>query len=339
LAQGSRGTIIRENLSRWRKRAQLSPEVKEFELRGDMLIQIAEPTVLQPFSAVDFDAKITQAKDLIKLALNTHRTPVVACSFGKHSMVALHLVRGFAPNVKVVWNNTGVEYPETYKFVARIKREWSLDIVEARPTTTFWKVVAENGFPIHPRNAAWGLQRASTECCRQLKKKPTTKALKVLGCDLYFTGLTQFESSLRRMSARKYGKYFYSVKWKHWKCHPVLDWHTEEIWEYHNRFGIPYNPLYDMDEVPMKGGIRTGCWTCPMAIKYGKLSHLRHYYPKLFNFLVVEKGLGEAMIGLRLKAFKNVKSRAKDRLLNMVVKKAGDFKGILKRQPCFFDKL
>jgi 3'-phosphoadenosine 5'-phosphosulfate sulfotransferase (PAPS reductase)/FAD synthetase len=276
---------------------------------------------------------------LFQTALSEHEVPVVACSFGKHSMVALHLVRQFAPSVKVVWNNTGVEYPETYKFVAKIKKEWNLEIVEARPTTTFWKVVQENGFPIFPRNADWNLQRASTECCRQLKKKPTTKVLRVVGCDLYFTGLTQFESSLRRMSARKYGKYFYSVKWKHWKCHPVLDWRSEEIWEYHRRFELPHNPLYDMDEIPMKGGIRTGCWTCPMAIKYGKLSHLRHYYPKLFNFLVVEKGLGEAMVGLRIDSLKGVKSRAKDRLLNMVVKKARDFKGILRRQPCFFDKL
>jgi phosphoadenosine phosphosulfate reductase len=304
-----------------------------------VLIQISQSPRPVVFDASDFDRKITEARLLVKKALNEHQVPVVACSFGKHSMVALHIVRELAPKVKVVWNNTGVEYPETYKFVARIRKEWNIDIVEARPTTTFWKVVEENGFPIFPRNADWNLQRASTECCRQLKKKPTMKALRVIGCDLYFTGLTQFESSLRRMSAKKYGKYFYSVKWKHWKCHPVLDWHSEEIWEYHRRFGLPYNPLYDMDEIPMKGGIRTGCWTCPMAIKYGKLSHLRHYYPKLFNFLVVEKGLGEVMVGLRINSLKGIKSRVKDRLLNMVVKKAGDFRGILRRQPCFFDKL
>ena len=94
-----------------------------------------------------------------------------------------------------------------------------------------------------------------------------------------------------------------------------------------------------MDEVPMRGGIRTGCWCCPMAIKYGKLKHLRYYYPKLFNFLVVEKGLGEAIVNLRLESLKGTKSRTKDYLLNLIVKKAKDFKGILKRQSCFFDRL
>jgi len=173
-----------------------------------------------------FEKKILRANVLIQKALRKHKTPVVACSFGKHSMVVLHLVRQQLPNIKVIWNNTGVEYPDTYNFVRRIREEWTLQVIEARPTTTFWNIVDQNGFSIHPRNATWELQRASTECCRQLKKKPTMKVLREVGCDLYFTGLTQYESSLRRMSARKYGKYFYSVKWKHWKCHPILDWTT-----------------------------------------------------------------------------------------------------------------
>lgn len=290
-------------------------------------------------NSAEFSAKLRDAENLVLTVLRKHRQPVVACSFGKHSMVVLHMVRRRAPHVQVIWNNTGVEYPDTYRFARRMRDEWKLNMVEARPDTTFWKVVEHNGFPIFPRNAEWKLQRASTECCRQLKKKPTTRALKSIGCDLYFTGLTQFESRLRMFSARKYGKYFYSVKWRHWKCHPTLDWTTEDIWNYHRRFEVPYNPLYDKDEISMKGGIRTGCWCCPMAIKYGKLQHLRHYYPKLFDFLVIEKKLGQAIVDLRLAKLKGSKSRARDFILNLVVKKTKDLKGILRRQPCFFDRL
>jgi phosphoadenosine phosphosulfate reductase len=290
----------------------------------------------QPLSLTE---KLEEAGILVATALKKHRSPVVACSFGKHSIVVLHLVRQYAPGVKVIWNNTGVEYPDTYEFARRIKDEWKIDLIEARPDTTFWNVVEQNGFPIFPRNADWKLQRASTECCRQLKKKPTMRALRSLKCDLYFTGLTQFESRLRFLSARKYGKYFFSVKWRHWKCHPILDWTTEDIWEYHRRFGIPHNSLYDKDEIQMEGGIRTGCWCCPMAIKYGKLRHLRHYYPKLFEFLVVTKGLGAAIVDLRLEKLKGISSRSKDFILNTVVKKTSAFRNILKRQPCFFDKL
>lgn len=141
------------------------------------------------------------------------------------------------------------------------------------------------------------------------------------------------------MSARKYGKYFFSVKWNHWKCHPVLDWTTEDIWEYHNLYGIPHNSLYDKDEVTMKGGIRTGCWCCPMGIKYGKLGHLRHYYPKMFEFLVVKKGLGEAIVDLRLKKLQTFTTKRKDYLMNLFVKNEKKFATVLKHRPCFFDKL
>lgn len=304
-----------------------------------MLVQISNTLNEQTHDQTPFSERLRQAESLVQRALGEHKSPVIACSFGKHSMVVLHMVRKFRPETKVLWNNTGVEYPDTYRFVQFIRREWKLDVVEANPQKSFWDVVKEAGFPIHPRNAEWKLQRASTECCRQLKKKPTTKALRLLRCDLYFTGLTQYESSLRQMSAKKYGKYFFSVKWNHWKCHPILDWTTTDIWEYHKINDIPHNSLYDKDEIPMKGGIRTGCWCCPMAIKYGKLSHLRHYYPKLFNFLVVKKGLGETMVDLRLNNLKGLTTRKIDYLLNLAVKKGKKFDQILKHRPCFFDKL
>jgi len=76
-----------------------------------------------------------------------------------------------------------------------------------------------------------------------------------------------------------------------------------------------------------------------MAIKYGKLQHLRHYYPKLFDFLVIRKGLGAAMVDLRLGKLKGVRSRIHDLVLNRTVKARKAFEEILKRRPCFFDKL
>ena len=83
----------------------------------------------------------------------------------------------------------------------------------------------------------------------------------------------------------------------------------------------------------MKGGIRTGCWCCPMAIKYEKLSHLRYYYPKLFDFLVVKKGLGERMVDMRLRNLKGLATRKKDYLLNLIVKREKKFAEILKHRP------
>lgn len=287
---------------------------------------------------MSFQEKLEYSQNLIKEALKEHQYPIIACSFGKDSVAVLHLVRSITDKFKVLWNNTLVEYPETYQFARSIIKDWDLDCIEAKPKKTFWDIVEEYGFPVNARNAKGEKQVAAAKCCNELKKKPTRKALRETECDLYFTGLTRHESRLREFSARKYGDYFYSTKWKHWKCHPILNWTTDDVWEYHKTFNMPHNPLYDMDEVSIDGGIRTGCWPCPQAIKYGKLEHLRNYYPKLFDLLVIKKGLGELIFELRINKFKNIHSRAADYMRNCTYQGLGVEK-TLATHPCFFDRV
>ena len=170
-------------------------------------------------------------------------------------------------------------------------------------------------------------------CCKELKKKPTLKILREQKWDLYFTGLTRHESRLREFSARRYGPYFYAKKWRIWKCHPILDWTAEDVWEYHRQFDLPHNPLYDKNEIKIRGGIRTGCWTCPQAIRYGKLQHLQHYYPRLFHTLVVTKGLGEELIKKRLQKVRGTEVSRLTTYLEVGIEKA------LQVRPCLFDQI
>lgn len=287
---------------------------------------------------MDFKDKLDYTSRLIESTIKKHDNIVVACSFGKDSIAVLHLIKQFTNNFTVIWNNTLCEYPDTLSFARRIIKEWELNLIEARPNTTFWKIVEEYGFPVNSRNSKGKKQIATYKCCNELKKHPTRRALKNIDCDLYFTGLTRHESRLREFSARKYGDYFYSKKWKHYKCHPILNWTPGDVWKYHEFNNIPYNSLYDKNAVHIDGGIRTGCWACPQAIKYGKLEHLRYYYPKLFKFLVVDKGLGDVILNMRIDKYKNIKSRTHDYMRNVTFKQLGTKKS-LEVHPCFFDRL
>lgn len=280
-----------------------------------------------------FQNKLQASYYLIERTLSEHNSPVVACSFGKDSMVVLHLVRQVNPDIAVLWNNTLVEYPDTYQFAHQITNEWGLRVYEAKPRKTFWQVVDEFGWPMAPRDTPDKRQKATVRCCKELKKLPTLALLRQYKWDLYLTGLTQYESRLRRFSAQRYGAYFYSREWKVWKCHPILDWTTDDVWEYHRRFELPHNPLYDKDEVEVRGGIRTGCWPCPQAIRYGKLRHLHYYYPKLFHFLVVEKGLGEEILRLRMQRAKGLEFARTAVYLEVGIDKA------LHAHPCLFDRI
>ena len=149
--------------------------------------------------------KINKAKTLIEAALKKNKNPVVACSFGKDSMVVLHMVRQFDSDVPVMFNNTLVEYPDTYRFKNLMRKKWKLNIIETKPSKTFWWIVENYGFPLYTRK---GHKDASKNCCRYLKEYPIAKILRKYKFDLYFTGLSRHESRLREFSAKKYGTIF-----------------------------------------------------------------------------------------------------------------------------------
>ncbi|MDH5694699.1 MAG: phosphoadenosine phosphosulfate reductase family protein [Gammaproteobacteria bacterium] len=244
---------------------------------------------------INIHSKINSARDLVEKVLAKHEKPVVACSFGKNSMVVLHMVWQFKPDVHVLFNDTLMEYPDTYKFKREVTQKWQLNIIETKPNKTFWWIVENYGFPLFSRK---GHADPSKNCCRYLKEYPIDRVLRKHKFDLYFTGLSRHESRLREFSAKKYGNYFYSKRSKHWKCHPIQDWTNEDIWKYHKIYDIPHNTLYD--KTPPNGfDLRTGCWCCTIPIRYGKIEFLRMNYPHLWK-LLLSKVLGKVLLQQKL---------------------------------------
>ena len=68
------------------------------------------------------------------------------------------------------------------------------------------------------------------------------------------------------------------------QINPILDWTSEEIWDYIHAYNLPYNPLYD------KGLKRVGCWCCPYKGD-AEWEELRAIFPEKVEFFekVLEK--------------------------------------------------
>lgn len=93
-------------------------------------------------------SQISQTR-IIEWYNHYHGNVVVSFSGGKDSTVLLHLVRSIFPDVKAVFSNTGLEYPEIQKHVMSID---NVDIV--RPTMRFDEVISTYGYPLIGKEVA-----------------------------------------------------------------------------------------------------------------------------------------------------------------------------------------
>lgn len=265
-----------------------------------------------------------EALQLIEEQLKKHENPVVACSFGKDSLAVLHLVKRVADKLnkqfQVLWNNTGLSYPSAgiglsvIEVKDKLEKEWNLEIIETKAKKTIWEIVKNNNFP-GIVSSQRDKDQGGTNCCRYLKKKPTEESIKNNNWDLYFDGLTAYESDQRYISIKKWGIKHYHKTFKIQKVHPIAFWGVNNVWDYIEKYNIPYPDIYDaeIEDYTKRGyseqicghrvdrAIRNGCWACTLPIKNNpeKLKQLRKYYPKHWKVLM-KKGLAKEIAGLKL---------------------------------------
>jgi len=204
---------------------------------GDNIAAEIIITLEKPESEMTLDEKVEKSKEIIKKAIE-HWKPHIGLAFsgGKDSTVILSLIReiyGRVP-IPVMTNDTGVKFKETYEFRNRMKEEWGLDMIVARPKKSYEEVKGER-----------------ERCCYWLKIEPSERTMEEEGWKACFVGIRHDEHVARSreeyISERENGIY---------RVHPILHWREADIWEYIRRNNIPYNPLYD------KGYRSIGCKPC-----------------------------------------------------------------------------
>lgn len=225
------------------------------------------------------DQKIAWSEQVILKALKQSTNPSVSCSWGKDSVVMLHLVRKFCKNTFVVFANTLCEYPETYKYRDEMLQTEFKDCnyVETKPIKTFWDCVKEYGYPhLRTNKKAEEGQKAKRTpmCCQFLKEKPLIRKQKELQIDLTFIGLQATESMNRRLLFLRMGEFYKNKHNNIFHCMPLSIWNNKDVFEYAKREGIKMNPIYSKME-------RNGCMFCTGFKSWEKV--MQNYSPTLFE--------------------------------------------------------
>jgi 3'-phosphoadenosine 5'-phosphosulfate sulfotransferase (PAPS reductase)/FAD synthetase len=81
-----------------------------------------------------YEQKLVLAKLTIKAGLENSRNPAVMCSFGKDSMVVLHLVNTFK-RLKVIFHREPFQHHK-YDYANRVMKEWDLHVIDYPPSST-----------------------------------------------------------------------------------------------------------------------------------------------------------------------------------------------------------
>ncbi|MHA2357139.1 MAG: phosphoadenosine phosphosulfate reductase domain-containing protein, partial [Candidatus Heimdallarchaeaceae archaeon] len=207
---------------------------------------------------------IKKTKDELKLPV------MVSFSGGKDSLVTLSLVQQALENeyYKVLFVNTGIEFPETVEYVNNSSEKLDFKeklIIENVDTNLFWEAFDKFGPP----------GRDFRHCCKFAKLAPIQRAIEreyKNGQCISFVGQRRYESFRRTVADTWQNQY---VK-NQINITPIQDWTAFSIWLYIYWKNLPYNPLYD------EGYERIGCWTCPSSdmaqLNLLKESHQDLYY-------------------------------------------------------------
>ncbi len=177
-------------------------------------------------AGMNFVDKVIKAKELIATSINKYPKIIVGCSFGKDSMVLLHLAISIKKDIPVFSVLSDTEFPETYTFAHGVVQRYHLNYKEYR-----FKQIG-----------------TGDKCCGAPKVAETKKALQ--GYDAWFAGIRNTEGVTR--------EHFNYIEEEGGltKINPILEFTELDVWRYLAVNSVPVNPKYG------QGYRSLGCLKC-----------------------------------------------------------------------------
>lgn len=202
-----------------------------------------------PIVSSTLDEKIAAASALVRDELRAasstaHSDGCVTSSFQAEDVVLLHLVRQVAPEIPVLFLDTGYHFAATYEYRDRIAADWRLNLKNILPAQSVTEQEAEFGILN---------KTAPDRCCALRKVGPLFAALEPYG--VWFTGLRR-QQAKTRAGLQPVETFTLPSGKQLRKLSPLADWHTRDVWQYAERHAIPLLPLYDL------GYSSIGCEPC-----------------------------------------------------------------------------
>jgi phosphoadenosine phosphosulfate reductase len=200
------------------------------------VIPMADPNPAQ-LSADMQDLRAGQRLELLRERLGSRL--VASTSFGLQAAVMLKLLHEHAPDVPVVFIDTGFLFPETYQYADELMEKFPLDYRIYQPTISAARIQALWG-------NLWENGKDGSERYGLLTKiEPMNRALREIGGDVWISGLRRAHSETRQVRALA------EQQKKTTKVYPILDWADAQVNLFFHHNQLPRHPLAEQGYVTM----------------------------------------------------------------------------------------
>lgn len=169
-------------------------------------------------------------------------------SGGKDSIVIYDLAVRAGVKFDAHYNDITVDPPELREFI----RDHYPDVTWDRPRRSMYELIRHKHFLP---------SRIARYCCSELKGWNGGGRVVVIG--------VRAAESVARRSRKVFEES--RIRPKKWFLSPILDWATQDVWDYIRDQNLPYCSLYD------EGWDRLGCIMCPMQGTSGMIRDARRY--------------------------------------------------------------
>jgi phosphoadenosine phosphosulfate reductase len=204
---------------------------------------------------------------------------VATTSFGLQAAVMLHLIHENAPEIPVVFIDTGFLFPETYQYAELLCGILpKLDLRVYQPTVSAARMQALWG-------NLWEGNAGDQERYATLTKiEPMNRALRELGADVWLSGLRRSQSETRS------DRPFVEQQKKTLKAYPILDWADAQVDIYLHQNNLPRHPLSE------KGYLTMGDWHSTRPAENGTAEGTRFNGEKFECGLHLDSGTSDFQI-------------------------------------------
>jgi len=194
-------------------------------------------------------------QQLVQYFLQSYKGQIaLSSSMAAEDQVLTDMVCKIDPATDIFTLDTGRLPQETYDVIEETNDKYGINIRMMFPDRQLMEAMLLESGP----NAFYDSLEDRKNCCYVRKIEPLKRALKER--QVWICGLRKEQSVTREdLEPIQWDSNFNVIK-----ISPLLDWTTEQVWEYINENEVPYNALHD------KGYPSIGCAPCTRPVQDGQ---------------------------------------------------------------------